>query len=196
MPIAALLLAVVANSCDRGSTYDIRACWSSADDVAAAELGAAYATAKDELRVLGINPAPLAAAQGAWATARDAGCSFEYELYLPGTIAPQLGVECDVRMTHARTQRLAALTAALKAHGRTPAERPVSATAGAQLDRFYRLYQEQLTTTQQSKLAQAENAWITYRDRACAIEGGACLTDLENERIAELKAGWLGEAFW
>ncbi len=115
---------------------------------------------------------------------------------LPGTIAPQLGLECDVRMTRARAQHLSALSAALKAHGRAPAAQPVSPAADAALNRLYRLYRDRLTEAQRASLAKAESAWISYRDEACAIEGGACPTELANERVAELEAGWLGESFW
>jgi hypothetical protein len=83
-----------------------------------------------------------------------------------------------------------------KTRGRAPAEQPVSPAADAELNRLYRLYRDRLTEAQRSALARAESAWIAYRDKACAIEGGACLTELENERVAELKAGWVGEDFW
>jgi uncharacterized protein YecT (DUF1311 family) len=128
----------------------------------------------------------------AWVTARDRTCAFEYELYLPGTIAPQLGVECDVRIDARAdaTSRVAACESS-----RAP-EQPVSPAADAELNRLYRLYLERLNKTQKSSLVAAELAWIAYRDKACVIEGGSCLTELTNERAAELKASWIGEAFW
>ncbi len=172
-------------------------CWSKQDNAADAALQSASTKVTTALHKAGIDPAPHAAAQAAWATARDKTCAFEYQLYLPGTIAPQLGVECDVRMTRARTQRVAALLAALQTKAaRAPPELPVNAAADAELNRIYGLYVTRLTPAQRSSLASAELAWINYRDKACALEGGRCLTELERERVAELQASWVGEAFW
>jgi len=184
------------NACNQGTTYDIRTCWSKQDVAAESKLQSASVRVTTALQKAGIDPAPFAAVQAAWATARDKTCAFEYEQYLPGTIAPQLGVECDVRMTRARTQRLAALLAALQTKGARPAELPVGAAADAELNRVYGLYIARLTGAQRSALAAAEAAWITYRDKACALERGECLTELERERVAELEASWVGEAFW
>ncbi len=174
----------------------MRTCWSRQDNAADAALQSATAKVTAALHKAAVDPAPFAAAQAAWATARDKTCAFEYQLYLPGTIAPQLGVECDVRMTRARTQRLTALLAALQTKGTLPAKLQVDAAADAELNRIYALYVTRLTAAQRSSLAAAELAWINYRDKACALEGGRCLTELERERVAELKASWVGETFW
>jgi uncharacterized protein YecT (DUF1311 family) len=85
---------------------------------------------------------------------------------------------------------------ALQTRDRVPAPKPVSPATGAQLDSLYRAYLARLTAAQRTLLAGAQTAWAAYRDKACALEGGACLTDLEKERIAELEASWVGEAFW
>jgi uncharacterized protein YecT (DUF1311 family) len=188
--LAVLLIAVSGNPCNQGTTYDMRTCWSKQSDAAFSELTATYAKVAAKFTKSGA--VALTAAQAAWVTARDKTCAFEYQLYLPGTIAPQLGVECDVRMTRVRTQHLASL---LSKSSRA-VERPVSPSADAALKRLYRDYLERLTKTQQSSLAAAELAWVAYRDKACAIEGGSCLTELTNERVTELKASWVGEAFW
>jgi uncharacterized protein YecT (DUF1311 family) len=184
------------NACNQGTTYDIRACWSKQDVAADSQLRSASVKVTAALHQAGIDPAPFAVAQAAWAVARDKTCAFEYELYLPGTIAPQLGVQCDVRMARARTQRLAALLAALQTKGARPAELPAEAAADANLKRVYNLYVARLTSAQRSALAAAELAWIAYREKACALEGGPCLTGLDRERVAELEASWVGEAFW
>jgi|HubBroStandDraft_6_1064221.scaffolds.fasta_scaffold00001_146 uncharacterized protein YecT (DUF1311 family) len=190
--LAVLLIAVAGNPCNQGTTYDMRTCWSKQSDAASSELTATYAKVAAKFAKSGVSTVAVAASQTAWVTARDKTCAFEYELYLPGTIAPQLGVECDVRMTRARTQRLASLLAkSSRAH-----EQPVSPAADAALNRLYRDYLKRLTKTQQSSLVGAELAWSAYRDKACAIEGGSCLTELTNERATELKASWIGEAFW
>jgi uncharacterized protein YecT (DUF1311 family) len=174
----------------------MRTCWSKQDNAADLALQSASTKVMAALHKEGIGPAPYAAAQAAWTTARDKTCAFEYQLYLPGTIAPQLGVECDVRTTRARTQRLTALLAALQTKAARPPELPVDAAADAELNRVYRLYGERVTSAQRSALAAAELAWIGYRDKACALEGGRCLTELERERVAELQASWVGETFW
>jgi uncharacterized protein YecT (DUF1311 family) len=199
LTLAALSAAGTARAqtaCNQGTTYDIRSCWSKQDVAADSALQSTVVKATAALHKAGVDPALLAAAQAAWVTARDKSCTFEYELYLPGTIAPQLGVQCDVRMTRARTRRLAALLAALQTKGVRPAELPVGAAADAELNRLYALYAARLTGAQRSALAASERAWKAYRDKACALEGGRCLTELERERVAELEASWVGEAFW
>jgi uncharacterized protein YecT (DUF1311 family) len=171
-------------------------CWSKQDDAATSELASTYARTTAMLRKLDLSPVPAARAQAAWVRARDATCAFEYKLYLPGTIAPQLGIECDFRMTRARTKRLTALQDSLQANGSVPVAQAVSAAADAELKRVYVLYLARLTAAQRSDLASAERAWIAYRDTACAIEGGRCFTELTRERTAELERSWVGEVFW
>lgn len=192
----ALLLAAATNPCDRGTTYDMRTCWDKQSIAAAGELNSTYERLEAQLRKLGIDPAPLEAAQAAWIGARDTTCAFEFALYLPGTIAPQLGVECAVRMTRARSQRLQALSDSLQPKGAKRPEQPVSPSVDAELNRVYKLYAERLTPEQRTQLGTAEHVWLRYRDKACAFEGGTCLTELERERTQELEAGWVGEAFW
>src|SRR5271166_3307475 len=105
----ALGLLAAAPACDRGTTYDMRMCWSAQDDAADTELKSTYAKVIAVFQKSGMSTEPLAAAQAAWVQARDETCAFEYDVYVPGTIAPQIGIECDLRMTRARTQRLSAL---------------------------------------------------------------------------------------
>ena len=181
-----------AANCDQGTTYDMRMCWSKQDDAAAVALKSTYAEVTAAFRKSGRSIEPLADAQAAWVEARDKTCAFEYQQYLPGTIAPQLGVECDVRMTRARTKRLAALVK----NSTRSSEQPISTAAAGELEHVYRLYLARLARPLQLSFASAELAWISYRDKACAVEGGTCLTQLTNERIAELKASWVGEVFW
>lgn len=191
----AFILAAAAQ-CNQGTTYDMRTCWSEQSDAADAELRQAYAEASARLRAWGINSAPLADAQAAWETARDKTCEFEYRRYLPGTIAPLLGAECDVRMTRARTQRLTVLLASMQTRDARSSERAVSAAAAAELKRVYDLYSARITVDERALLAAAEAAWTVYRGKACAVEGGSCLTELTNERVLELEDSWIGEAFW
>lgn len=191
--ILALVIAATLERCDTGTIYDMRMCWSRRDAAARDSLLNTYGSVVVEMRKRGINPQRLAAAQAAWIIARDKTCHFEYELYATGTIAPQLGVECDYRMTQARIHRLAALEAALQSGTALPPEAALSQTADRALNRLYRQYEDRITLQQRAALTAAELAWISYRDKACAIEKGTCLTDLENERVAELKAAWIGE---
>lgn len=194
--LLAVVLAAAIQPCESGSTYDMRMCWSRQDDAARDRLHATYQDVTAEMGKLRIDPRPLAAAQSGWAAARDKTCTFEYELNLPGTIAPLLAVECDYRMTQARFERLTALQKRLRSREAPPPREPASQKAAGELDRLYRLYQSHLGQEQWTALETAESAWITYRDKACAIEGGACLTELDKERIAELEAAWIGEPFW
>jgi uncharacterized protein YecT (DUF1311 family) len=198
-PISSTLrvrVAVEINQCNRGTTYDIRMCWGKQSDAATAELASTYARVVATLRKLGIDRAPLTAAQAAWDEALDKMCAFEYKLYLPGTIAPQLEVECDVRMTRMRTGRLKAWLAALLENNVAVRELPASAAAATEFNRVYGRYLPRLTSSQRAELVAAERAWEVYRDKVCAIERGSCLTEVTNERVVELEASWVGEPFW
>ena len=190
--VIALQLLASAGQCNQGTTYDIRQCWGKESDAAAAQLKSTYASVEAIFRKEGVGTAPLAASQVAWKAARDKMCAFEYDMYLPGTIAPQLGTECDVRMTRARTGHLYAV---FKEKTRLR-EEPVAASADAELKRIYDRYVSRINKSQAASLAAAQTAWKTYRDKWCAIEGGSCLTALMNERISELKDSWIGEPFW
>lgn len=153
MAILALVLAATVERCDTGTTYDIRACWSRRDSAAQAALDSIHARVVAEMRQLGVDPQPLAAVQGTWRIARDKTCEFEYEQYLPGTIAPQLGTECNFRMTQARTQRLGILLAALHLHGAAPSPAPISAAGGRELERLY-------ADLAKERLVELEASWV------------------------------------
>jgi uncharacterized protein YecT (DUF1311 family) len=174
----------------------MRMCWSKQDDAATAKMNRAYAALTATLEKSGANPANLARAQRAWDAASNKTCAFDSALYEGGTLAAQLGLECETRLARARTQRLAALETALQSSGKAPATQPLAPKAAAELNRVFNLYQPRLTPAQRSTLAAAERAWTTYREEACAIEGGACLTALTEERTIELEAAWVGEPFW
>ena len=190
--VLALQLVASAGQCNQGTTYDIRQCWGKESDAAAAQLKSTYAAVEAAFRKERIGTAALAASQTAWTDARDKMCAFEYDLYLPGTIAPQLGTECDVRMTRARTEHLDAV---LKQKAR-PREEPISPNADAELKRLYTSYRQRINKTQAKSLGSAQTAWLAYREKWCAIEGGSCLTVLTSERITELEDSWIGEPFW
>ena len=196
--IAALLLALATNPCDSAQTQsDLDVCWAGQAKQADVELNAAYKKAFADLRKLGVDPNVLVPVQLAWISARDKTCTFEESLSEGGSIAPMMYSECVDRMTRARTQRIQDLVTTLQGEGVISDLAPVSNQVDAELNRVYGLLRKQdLTATQKSNLTSAELAWLSYRDKACKVEGGTCLDDLESERTAELEAGWLGEQFW
>ncbi|HEY3676470.1 MAG TPA: lysozyme inhibitor LprI family protein [Candidatus Tumulicola sp.] len=191
MATAAMLVAGMgASPCGNGTTIDMQVCWSKRNAEAAAHLKTVYAQALQRFAVAGESTTPLRSSQSAWTAARDNTCSFEYRLYSGGSIAPQLAIECGDRANRARSAELAALATPPKA------EEPVSRTSDVRLSRLIRLYNERLTPSQGAGLAAAQRAWSTYRDAWCAIAGGACKTNVTNQRVTELESAWMGEAFW
>ena len=174
----------------------MRACWAKQDQSAAGDLDTAYGRVVAEMRRLGMSTAPLEAATAAWEAARSKTCAFEYALYLPGTIAPQLQTQCDVRTMQARTHRLNVLLTALASHGAATEPQTSTRDAQHQLDRFYASYRSRVDPEHRPALAAAESAWEIYSEKECAIEGGSCAADLAKERIAQLEESWLGEPFW
>ncbi len=183
-------------ACNEGTTYDMRMCWSKQDDAANAQMNRNYATLAATMPKNGGNPAALKGAQAAWTGMRDKTCAFEYALYEEGTIAPLLAVQCETRITTARAQRLAAEQSVLERAGKAPPLQPLAPQAAAGHNRLDAQYQSRLTLSQRNALAAAELAWTAYREKTCALEGGACLTELTKERIVELEAAWVGEPFW
>lgn len=190
------MLAATAQQCNVGTTYDMRTCWSERADAAHAAMEAARQRVVAEMQKLGIDPKPFAGATAAWNPARDTTCEFEYRQYLPGTIAPQLQIECDFRMTLARAQRLDALLASLRTHGAFATAAPVATGDDAELGRVYGLYRSRLTPELRALLEASQRAWLIYREKECAVEGGSCVSELAKERVAELEASWVGEPFW
>lgn len=190
--ILAIQLIAAAPNCDQGTTYDMRQCWAKQDTEAAAELKLAYAALETSFTKQGLSTESLAVSQNAWENARDKVCAFESDLYAGGTIAPQLGTQCDVRMTLARTQHLTALVK----QKLSPPEQAASISATTEFTRIYKLYLTRINRSQATSLTAASNAWGSYRTLWCAIAGGSCLTDITNEQITELKASWIGEPFW
>jgi uncharacterized protein YecT (DUF1311 family) len=196
--IAAFLLALAAGPCASAQTQsDLDVCWMNQAKQADVELNGTYKKVGLGLKALGVNPGDLVPVQLAWISARDKTCAFEESLNQGGSIAPMVNSECVDRMTRARTQRLSNLLSTLQGEGRITTATPVSASVDAELNRVYGLLQKQgLTTAQRNALTSAEVAWLTYRDKACKLEGGSCFDDLETERTKELQDGWMGEQFW
>lgn len=196
--IAALLLALATNPCDSSQTQmDLDTCWADRSKQADVQLNAAYKKAFADLRKLGIDPTVLVPVQVAWISARDKTCAFEESLSAGGSIAPMMYSECVDRMTRARTLRIEGLVATLQAEGVISSAEPATSKVDGELNRVYGLLRKQgLTAAQSASLTKAEVAWLSYRDKACKVEGGTCMDDLESERTLELEDGWLGEQFW
>jgi uncharacterized protein YecT (DUF1311 family) len=196
--VAAMLLALATNPCASAETQtDLDICWRDRATQADAQLNAVYKKAGADLHAMGIDPKVLVPVQLAWVSARDKTCAFEESLNAGGSIAPMMYSECVDRVTRARTARIENLVTSLQAEGVVPKMQPASAKVDAELNRVYGLLRKQdLTAAQRSDLTAAELAWISYRDKACKIEGGNCMDVLENERTHELEDGWLGEQYW
>jgi uncharacterized protein YecT (DUF1311 family) len=198
MIAAAMLLALATNPCASSQTQaDLDMCWGNRAKQADVQLNAVYKKAGTDLRKMGVDPSVLVPAQLAWISARDKTCDFEESMNAGGSIAPMMYSECVDRMTRARTARIQNLVTSLDAEGVVPKMQPASAKTDAELNRVYGLLRKRdLTAAQRSALTSAELAWISYRDKACKVEGGDCMDALERERTSEMEDGWLGEQFW
>jgi uncharacterized protein YecT (DUF1311 family) len=195
----AILLAATATTtpCEAAQTQPaLDACWASRAAQAEAALNDVDARVTIELRRQGIDPKPLGNVQQAWTSARERTCAFEASLSEGGSIAPMMLSGCIDRMTRARTMRLNSFLALLKAGRATEPAKPASTNAGGQLDVVYEKLARRISPAQRQALTASESAWNVYRDGACKLEGGTCLTQLDRERVAELEAGWVGEPFW
>jgi len=193
----ALVLAASTGPCDGATTQmDLNVCWAAQAKAAQQRLDEAYRKVTAELQVRRLDAGPVASAQTAWLAARESTCAFEAAIYAGGSIAPMAESMCETRTAQNRTTHLKSYLDYLRAQSAPPKALPVASDADAELNRVYGLLARQLTSAQRSQLLRSEDAWLAYRDKTCAIEGGSCLTDLERERTAELEAGWLGEKFW
>ena len=191
-----MLLAFAAATCD-GNQMQLNECWTSHANAAFDTMESSYKRISAQLKKLGLSTDPLAASQDAWLDVRTKTCAFEASLYEGGSIQPMEEAMCYYRFATARARQLDAVTATLRDGGSVATLAAVSTNADAELNRVYGLYlKQELTPSQKHALVNSELAWIAYRDSACKVEGGSCLTILTKERTAELKAGWIGEAFW
>jgi uncharacterized protein YecT (DUF1311 family) len=193
-----MILALALDACNSNMTQtDLNVCWTNQANQELADLKARYAAVVAEMKKLGIDSSALAASQSDWTAMSDKTCAFEASLYEGGTIQPMEAALCYDRIAKARAQQLTALAATLRGNGALPPLTPVSATSDAELNRVYDLFLKQsLTAPSRKALVTSELAWISYRDAACKVAGGTCLTALTQERTAELEAGWIGDAFW
>lgn len=190
--VALFLATVAANPCSNGTTIDMQVCWSKRNATASAELKTAYASALAHVKASQHETAQLKDSQAAWLAARDKTCSFQYQLYSGGSIAPQLFIECNESANRTRVAELSTFT---KNAPRIP-ERPLSQGAAVGLARLVRLYDERLNAPQRALLGSSQRAWTGYRDVWCALAGGSCQTRLTDHRLSQLESTWVGETFW
>jgi uncharacterized protein YecT (DUF1311 family) len=195
----AILLAATATTtpCEAAQTQQaLDVCWASRAKQAEAALKDVYARVTIELRQRDADPKALVNVQQAWIAARDRTCAFEASLSEGGSIAPMMLSGCIDRITRARTMRLNSFLALLKAKRAPEPAKPASTNADDQLNVVYEKLGGRISPAQGQALTASELAWNAYRDKACKLEGGTCLTQLDRERVAELEAGWVGEPFW
>jgi len=130
----------------------------------------------------------LVAAQQAWIAFRDRHCAFTSGAFEGGSMQPLIEWSCKESVTQERLNDLQAYRRGTIA----PARGQSLAASDAALNRAYQgLLQSQLGS-QRSRLIAAEEAWIRFRDRACALEkslqaGDRCAIRLSDQRTAALQ---------
>jgi uncharacterized protein YecT (DUF1311 family) len=192
MLLALFVATVAASPCNNGTTMDMQVCWSKRNSAASAELKTTYAAAVAYVKSSQRETARLKASQASWLAARDKTCSFQYQLYTGGSIAPQLFIECNESANRTRTAELSTFSKSAS----DSKEQPLSQVAAVRLSRMVRLYSERLNPPQRALLASSQRAWTGYRDAWCALAGGSCETRLTDDRVSQLEATWMGEQFW
>jgi uncharacterized protein YecT (DUF1311 family) len=180
---------------DRSSTPDRDQCLGRADDSLQADVLRQKVKVEYALRYRGEDPTPFLVANSLWRSQRDLTCEYQSEYGFGGTIETLVWDNCLIREDRARLDHLDKLLAALEDSKHSFTEESAPREALVELDRLYRLFRQHLSGVERSMLVASQTAWIAYRDNECVIEGGACLTELDRERIAELKE-CLCEPFW
>lgn len=194
--IASMLLALVLSNAspDCGSLDTQSAmneCASDAATRADARLNRSYAAARSALEGRHLSAGTLTSAQLAWIDMRDKTCAFERALYTNGSLASYITSSCVARLSQQRAERLEGYAQAVSGHALRE-RRAVEVSVDRALNAAYSALRRATPKSTMWQLENAEVAWITYRDRACAIEGGNCVTELESERTAELKTAYPG----
>lgn len=190
---ALILAASIADPCDRAEQETQSAadsCWLQQSEVADKALNTTYSKVIAAMRGSNVDTAPLVNVQLAWISTRDKTCNYEQSLYDGGTIMPMIYSMCVATMTQARTKRLENLLLSVNA-GRLVPSGPADGNVDAELNRVYGILLKRTDAKEHDLLVASESAWLTYRDKACAIEGPGCSTQLEEERTELLKSSWL-----
>lgn len=132
----------------------------------------------------------LVAAQQAWIAFRDRHCAFSAGAFEGGSMQPLIEWSCKEAITQERLNDLQAYRRGTIA----PARGQSLAAADGALNRVYQVLLRSQSGQQRSRLIAAEEAWIRFRDRACAFErhwpstGDRCAIRLSDQRTAELEA--------
>lgn len=138
-----------------------------------------------------LNPAQqqqLVAAQQAWIPFRDRHCTFTAGVFEGGSMQPLIEWSCKESVTQERLNDLQAYRRGTI----VPARSRSLAAADATLNRTYQELLRSQAGSQRSRLIAAEEAWIRFRDRACALEkslqgGDQCAIRLSDQRTADLQ---------
>ena len=169
---------------------DANSCWYQQAEQADKVLNTTYNKVIAAMRSSHVDSAPLVGVQLAWIPARDKTCDYEQTLYDGGSIMPAIYEACVATMTEARTKRLESLLDLVDT-GKLAPSGPADANVDHELNRVYGILLKRTDAKERGKLVASEAAWLAYRDKACAIEGPGCSTQLEQERIEVLKSSWL-----
>lgn len=131
----------------------------------------------------------LVSAQQAWIAFRDRHCAFASGEFEGGSMQPLIEWSCKEIVTQERLNDLQAYR-----QGTTPpAGRLSQPAADAALNRAYQALLQAQSGSQRSRLIAAEEAWIRFRDRACAFEqslqstGDRCVIRLSDQRTVALE---------
>ncbi len=144
--------------------------------------------------IVRLNPAQqqqLVAAQQAWIAFRDRHCTFTAGTFEGGSMQPLIEWSCKESVTQERLNDLQAYRRGTIA----PARGQSLAAADATLNQTYQALLRSQAGNQRSRLIAAEEAWIRFRDRACALEkslqagnqGNQCAIRLSDQRTAALQ---------
>lgn len=132
----------------------------------------------------------LVAAQQAWIAFRDRHCTFAAGTFEGGSMQPLIEWSCKESTTQERLNDLQAYRRGTV----VPARGQSLAASDAALNRVYQVLLRSQSGQQRSRLIAAEEAWIRFRDRACAFErslqpvGDRCAIRLSDNRTADLAA--------
>jgi uncharacterized protein YecT (DUF1311 family) len=133
----------------------------------------------------------LRTAQLNWISFRDRECEFAGSAFEGGSMQPLIVAGCQANLTN---QRTAELNAYLTGKG-LPARSKNYTQSDRKLNQQYQNLKRELDDARKRQLERAEQAWINYRDTACAFEasGGGnaartnCLIRLTEQRTQRLQ---------
>ncbi len=142
-----------------------------------AKLNNVYQEVKSQLNATQANQ--LVTAEEAWIAYRDTYCDFVKSQFEGGSLQPMAFSNCLTQITLDRINALQP--------GQTTGTR--YDVADADLNAAYQTLQTLLSEPEKAALADAQLAWIEYRDRHCALAGGdqQCLASTTEAQVQQLK---------